>query len=172
MRNRSCLFCKTKIPRGKYCSNSCSVKHQRAKTILKIKNGNYHSTDLRTIKRYLFETRGMKCELCGLSKWMGKTIPLVCDHGDSSNHKLNNLRLICNNCDVIMPTFKGRNRGSGVLTEDCIERNTKRHMDFIIEAGVAEWLGAPSVREITSVQVRSPAPLFLDNSLGFVIMPL
>ena len=53
--------------------------------------------------------------ICGLSEWMNQTLPLVCDHidGDSKNNNLNNFRIICNNCDSILPTFKGKNRGNG-----------------------------------------------------------
>jgi len=42
-------------------------------------------------------------------------IPLVSDHidGDPKNNNLDNFRIICNNCDSILPTFKGKNRGKG-----------------------------------------------------------
>lgn len=40
---------------------------------------------------------------------------MVCDHinGDSLDNKVDNLRLICNNCDAISQTYKGKNRGRG-----------------------------------------------------------
>lgn len=42
-------------------------------------------------------------------------MPLVLDHvdGDSTNGKLDNLRVICNNCDALTPTYKSKNIGKG-----------------------------------------------------------
>jgi 5-methylcytosine-specific restriction endonuclease McrA len=53
--------------------------------------------------------------LCNVEQWMGHIIPLVCDHidGNPKNNELTNFRIICNNCDSILPTFKGKNRGRG-----------------------------------------------------------
>ena len=41
-----------------------------------------------------------KCDECGISEWNGKGISLQLDHidGNSHNHVLNNLRLLCPNC--------------------------------------------------------------------------
>jgi hypothetical protein len=71
----------------------------------------------RLVRNYLINKCGHKCMICGLSEWMGQILPLVCDHidGDSKNNELNNFRIICNNCDSILPTFKGKNRGNGRL---------------------------------------------------------
>ena len=68
-----------------------------------------------SVKKYLAETRGDKCEICGLKEWQEKPITLTMDHidGNSSNNVIPNLRLICPNCDSQLPTFKGRNKGNG-----------------------------------------------------------
>ena len=44
-----------------------------------------------------------------------KPILLILDHinGNSDNCSLENLRLICSNCDTLTPTYKGRNKGNG-----------------------------------------------------------
>jgi hypothetical protein len=84
-----------------------------------IESGKYHDyTDnaiRRLIKQYLIHKYGHKCMLCNTEKWMGHIIPLVCDHidGDPNNNQLINFRIICNNCDSILPTFKGKNKGNG-----------------------------------------------------------
>lgn len=54
-----------------------------------------------------------KCQLCGLEKeWQGKPIVLRLDHinGINDDHRLENLRIICPNCDSQTDTFTGRNK--------------------------------------------------------------
>lgn len=69
----------------------------------------------RLVRLYLIHTHGHKCMMCGISEWMHIQLPLVCDHidGNAENINLDNFRIICNNCDSILPTFKGKNRGKG-----------------------------------------------------------
>lgn len=69
----------------------------------------------RHIKRYLIHKHGHKCQICENTEWMGKPIPLICDHidGDSTNSDISNFRNICANCDAQTDTFKSKNRGKG-----------------------------------------------------------
>ena len=43
-----------------------------------------------------------KCEICGLSEWMDKPIPLELHHKDNNhwNNDLNNLQILCSNCHM------------------------------------------------------------------------
>ena len=43
-----------------------------------------------------------KCEICGLSEWMGKPIPLELHHKDFNHHNnaLSNLQILCSNCHM------------------------------------------------------------------------
>ena len=43
-----------------------------------------------------------KCECCGLTKWMGKPIPLELHHKDFNhyNNSLDNLQILCANCHM------------------------------------------------------------------------
>jgi 5-methylcytosine-specific restriction endonuclease McrA len=53
-----------------------------------------------------------KCAECGQdAEWNGKQLVLVLDHinGISRDHRLENLRLLCPNCNSQTPTFCGRN---------------------------------------------------------------
>lgn len=52
------------------------------------------------------------CSSCTLQEWLGNQIPLELDHidGNSRNHKLDNLRLLCPNCHALTPTYRGRNK--------------------------------------------------------------
>lgn len=87
--------------------------------VIKIEKGAYKNlnsyTVRRLIRKYLVHKHGNVCMICGLTEWRGVKIPLVCDHidGNAENNELNNFRVICNNCDSILPTFKGKNRGKG-----------------------------------------------------------
>lgn len=52
------------------------------------------------------------CSICGLeNEWNGKPITHRLDHinGNSSDHRLENLRIVCPNCDSQLDTFAGRN---------------------------------------------------------------
>jgi hypothetical protein len=54
----------------------------------------------------------MRCAICGLgSAWNEAPLVLRMDHinGFRSDNRLENLRLICPNCDSQLPTFAGRN---------------------------------------------------------------
>ena len=68
-----------------------------------------------TIRRYLLLTRDRVCARCGLSEWLGNTIPLESHHidGNSNNNEDQNLELVCPNCHVFTDTYKGKNRGNG-----------------------------------------------------------
>ena len=72
-----------------------------------------------TYRRGLLKQRllaaGLKrsvCELCGQGElWNGRRMSLVLDHinGVSNDHRLENLRMVCPNCDATLDTHCGRN---------------------------------------------------------------
>lgn len=65
------------------------------------------------LKRRLVE-QGIKkneCEICGITEWMEKPIVMQLDHinGDSHDHRLANLRMVCPNCHSQTSTYCGKN---------------------------------------------------------------
>lgn len=66
------------------------------------------------------------CLGCKRTEWFNfitqktEPIPLCVDHidGDNQNHRINNLRLLCNNCHAITPTFSGKARTRKRLTKE------------------------------------------------------
>jgi len=115
---QTCAFCKISIDNSKssrkYCSLQCKIDCEwelRKEKI--IQSGEEASVSCS--KKFLLETRGHQCEICKNKEWNGKPIPIIMDHvnGDFSNNKLTNLRLVCGNCDMQLPTYKNKNRGNG-----------------------------------------------------------
>lgn len=54
-----------------------------------------------------------ECAICGCSnQWQGKSLVLILDHinGVRDDHRLENLRLLCPNCNSQTETFAGRNK--------------------------------------------------------------
>ena len=53
-----------------------------------------------------------KCEICEITEWQGNPIAMQLDHidGNSHNHLLNNLRIICPNCHSQTETYCGKNK--------------------------------------------------------------
>lgn len=119
---KPCLVCSTFTKNAKFCSRACNIKSswQQRKTEI-TKSGHLLSVEglygynPTMAKKYLVETRGYRCEICTLSTWRDRPIPLILDHinGDPTNHQLSNIRLICGNCNMQLPTFAGKNRGNG-----------------------------------------------------------
>ena len=113
---RICTYC-GKSYRGsgqRFCSRSCATNKQYNITICEIDDTHVFPSDNRA-KTYLIATFGVKCMICGISEWMGKTTPIVLDHidGNSENRHISNYRLICPNCDAQTPTYKAKNMGNG-----------------------------------------------------------
>src|SRR3954463_6659081 len=114
-----CGGCGIETANPKYCCNRCQSETRWRGTVTRIESsgtvpigpsGNAH-----VAKRYLLQTQGRRCAVCGLTEWRGEPIPLVLDHinGESTDWRVANLRLVCGNCDMQLPTFKSRNRGKG-----------------------------------------------------------
>jgi 5-methylcytosine-specific restriction endonuclease McrA len=103
--DHACLQCGDTFPHkhsssNKFCSNSCQLEWQYINVSLpKLHQGKVKSTSSIVI-RYLTETFGRKCSVCGLDHWMDKSIPLDVDHidGNPTNDLPDNLRFICANC--------------------------------------------------------------------------
>lgn len=77
-----------------------------------VENSTYQTNKLR--KRLLKEGfKEHRCEVCLLTEWQGKEIPLELDHlnGCNNDHRLFNLRLICPNCHAQSENYRGKNWG-------------------------------------------------------------
>ena len=82
--------------------NRSNMKHYESrKPIEEYLRGNASNSNkrIRLIEEGLKES---KCEVCGLSEWMGRPIPLELHHKDFDhyNNNLENLQILCSNCHM------------------------------------------------------------------------
>lgn len=112
--NRHCLYCgKDAIHR--FCSTECYYVYGWRVKVNKANETGMAPSHPMTAKTLIRKMKGDKCEICLGETWMGSPIPLVLDHinGNSEDWRLANLRLVCGNCDMMLPTYKSKNRGNG-----------------------------------------------------------
>ena len=78
--------------------------------ILEGKHPQYQTNKLR-LRLIREKIKEQKCEICKVDVWNGKLLSLELNHkdGDRTNHRLENLEIICPNCHSQTPTFRGRN---------------------------------------------------------------
>jgi Zn finger protein HypA/HybF involved in hydrogenase expression len=119
---QNCAETLTRPHQKTYC-NTCQGELKYKTTIAAWLAGtntgldNSIGTVSQSVKRWLRETRGDKCELCGwcsVNPSTGK-VPVHADHidGNHANNRPENLRLICPNCHSLTSTFGNLNRGKG-----------------------------------------------------------
>lgn len=63
-----------------------------------------------TIKKYLIEERGHKCEKCNLTEWFGDKIPLTLHHRNCNKKDMRkeNVDLFCPNCHTFTDNYCGK----------------------------------------------------------------
>ena len=71
-------------------------------------------SDRRVIKDRLYKDgiKDRKCEICGQGEiWMDKKMSLILDHinGINDDNRLENLRIVCPNCNATLDTHSGKN---------------------------------------------------------------
>lgn len=82
--------------------------------LAEILDGSHPSYQTFKLKRRLYKSgiKQNKCEICSLESWLSAPIECELDHidGNSYNHKLENLRILCPNCHSQTTTFRAKKR--------------------------------------------------------------
>ena len=108
------LVKKYKIPKDHFIN-------QRGKNVRSIPleeylvKGKFLTINGNILKKKLFKAglKENKCEKCGLGDiWNNEKISLILDHidGDRENNLLENLRILCPNCNATLETHCGKNK--------------------------------------------------------------
>jgi len=120
-----CLTCGKILVRRqvKYCSNHCQQEKKYREYIgrwlIGKETGNMDGcmNISNYVRRWLYETRGKRCEGCGWARKhsMDGSIPIQVEHidGNAQNTTPENLRILCPSCHSLTLTFGNRNKGKG-----------------------------------------------------------
>lgn len=131
-----CQYCGGPTQQSRrYCSNLCHCKAVWDLKKAEIEAfGGFPSENRHLARKYLLEKYGNVCSICGVTEWCGEPVPLVCDHidGHSDNNWLTNLRMVCHNCNALLPTFASRNRGNGRQSKREAYYRSKERLTSII----------------------------------------
>jgi hypothetical protein len=135
--------------------------------LILVENNNYSRSDL---KKRLY-SEGLKsriCELCGQTEdWNGKKMSLILDHinGIYNDNRIENLRIVCPNCNSTLDTHCGKNnrKKNKKLLDDGLEINNKVNFTKVLSY---ESLKKHSERRI--VERPTQEQLISDiNTLGY-----
>jgi 5-methylcytosine-specific restriction endonuclease McrA len=117
-----CKICRKDLSRGQYGFHFCSKRHYDRHTYQEYvkdwlagrNSGGGKGRVSKHVRRWLYEHRGRKCEHCGWDEPNPASghIPVEINHidGDKSNHRPENLEILCPNCHSLTPTYGSLNR--------------------------------------------------------------
>lgn len=110
-KQKYCINCNAPVA-NKMCDQTCQGEYKWKQNKKKVIEGNGTSA---TVKRYLLEEHGNKCNKCKNVEWNGIPIAIEIEHidGNSDNNSLDNVELLCPNCHAQTPTYKAKNKGKG-----------------------------------------------------------
>lgn len=96
--------------KGRAHGTSQTKKYELSEILCKDSSyNNNNSLKKRLLKEGLKEN---KCEICGITEWLGNPISLQLHHinGVNNDNRLENLQLLCPNCHSQTDNFAGRNK--------------------------------------------------------------
>ncbi|MGI4862478.1 MAG: HNH endonuclease [Janthinobacterium lividum] len=84
-----------------------------------IENSPYTSTARLRNRLIEYGLKEERCERCGLTEWLDKSIPLELHHinGINNDHRLLNLQFLCPNCHALTENYRGKNQTRAGVVE-------------------------------------------------------
>ncbi len=106
-----------------------------------IENSTYNRYHLknRLLKNGMLEN---KCEICGQDEiWNGKLLTMILDHinGVSNDHRRENLRILCPNCNIQQPTFAGKRNKKYYHCESCGGERKYKHSKICSKCSMKKY---------------------------------
>lgn len=97
-----------------YYKNRGRLREQKERDLedILVENSEYTNTTKLKKKLYREGLKEPECEMCGQGReWKGRQMSLILDHinGVNDDHRLENLRIVCPNCNATLDTHAGRN---------------------------------------------------------------
>lgn len=76
-----------------------------------IENSPYKNSNALKHRLWADDLLRKECYICGIDEWLGKPAPLALDHinGINTDHRLDNLRVLCYNCHGQTETYGSKN---------------------------------------------------------------
>ena len=140
---KPCKCCRKPIsPNGRnkhrpvvYCSTLCQNRYQNGLKIKAWLAGKFEGVRgsqfqlSSTIRNYILETRGHKCNKCGwaVPHPVSGKVPVQVHHidGNALNTKQDNLEVLCPNCHALTPSWGAGNRGFGRTSKLTHNQNSR-----------------------------------------------
>lgn len=97
-----------------------NIKEKKQLVDVLIINSVFNRTHLKE-RLYKEGLKTRECELCGQGEmWMGKKMSLILDHinGVNNDNRLENLRIVCPNCNATLETHCGRNTKNSIFNKN------------------------------------------------------
>lgn len=92
-----------------------------------VENSTYNRGHLKR-RLYKLGLKKRECELCGQGEiWRGNKMSLILDHknGVNDDNRLENIQIVCPNCNATLDTHCGKNNKKNILTEEEITNKIK-----------------------------------------------
>jgi len=113
-----------------YISN-LSRKNKISLNNILTENSSYNRDHLKK-RLYKEGLKERKCEICGQDEyWNGKHMSLILDHinGINNDNRLENLRIVCPNCNATLDTHCGKNKFNKIKKEKSNIRLNRRKVE-------------------------------------------